>query len=432
MKTITIPYGKKKITLKIPAPFKCRTLNIKSLTPIRNFKSALNKALNNPIENEPFKNLCDSHDHVAIIMPDKTRRGYFPPILDVILKRLAACGIPRNHITILIARGSHFPHTAKELKELVGINIYRKFRIIDHDCRNNDELSYLGETSFGTDVRINSEILKADKIITCGVIQYHYFAGFSGGRKLIVPGCAAYDTIMANHRLVLNTEPAKGKNPNATLGRLSGNPVHEDIIEAVYMLRVKGKKIFSIDLVLNDKRKVAKIFCGDIIKAHEKGCQFLEKTYSIPITKPADLIIASTGGFPSDINFIQSHKTLEHASKGLKENGILFAFAECLEGIGSDAFLPWFKYKTAYELEEALRKDFVVNGHTALALFIKANKYQVYFYSSLTPETIKHIHLNPVKDPQNTLNRILKSLPPKANILFIPQGFNLLPKVVNK
>jgi nickel-dependent lactate racemase len=431
MNIITIPYGKKKIKLKIPTSFKYNILNIKSLAPIKNFKSALNKVLNKPIDNKSFNDSFCPQDHVAISIPDKTRRGYFPPILDVILKRLAVCGVPDDHIVILIARGSHFSHTVKELKELVGVNTYKKFKIIDHDCHNDKELSYLGETSRGTKVRLNSEILKADKIITCGVIQYHYFAGFSGGRKLIIPGCAAYDSIIKNHRLALNTEPEKGRNPDATLGKLSGNPVHEDILEAIYMLRVKGKKIFSIDLVLNDKRQAAKIFCGDIIKTHEKGCKLVEKTYSVAIKKPADFIIASTGGFPSDINFIQAHKTLEQACEGLKENGILFAFAECSQGIGSDTFLPWFKYPTAYELEDALRKDFLINGHTALATFMKANKFQIYLYSALKPETVRRIHLNPVKDPQNTLNRILKSLPPKANILFIPQGFNLLPKVVN-
>lgn len=429
MKIISLPYGKSKVRIEIPSNIHFRVLNIKHLPPAGNFKRLLSKSLDNPIKSQPFCKLFTAKDRVALIMPDKSRRGYFPPVLEVLLKRLTSYGVERKNITIIIARGIHPPHTSAELKELVGDKIYHSINIIDHDCRDRKHLTYLGKTSYGTKVELNSAITQADKIITCGVIQYHYFAGFAGGRKLIMPGIAGYETIMQNHRLVLNTEPARGKNPNATLGKLSGNPVHEDMMEAIRMLEQRKHKIFSIDLVLNHKRQVSRIFCGSIRKAHEKGCRVVHQFYSARIKQPVDCIIASTGDYPSDINFIQTHKTLEHVSKVLKEKGSIFALAECSEGIGSDYFLPWFKYRTKDELETALRKDFVVNGHTALCSLIKSQRFKIYLHSKLPADIVERIHLNPVRNIQHTLTEIFNSLPGKHNVLIIPQGFNLLPQL---
>lgn len=431
MKTITLAYGKGKIGIKIPAGVRFKVLDIKSLPPLRNFQRSLNQSLDKPIKILPFDRLFKSAKKVAIIIPDKTRRGYFPPILEVVVKRLSRLGIPNNQVTIFIARGIHPPHTESELRELVGPEVYGRFRIIDHDARNKDELSYIGRTSYGSDIWLNRAVVEADKIITCGVIQYHYFAGFSGGRKLIIPGVAGYETILDNHRLVFNL-PLKGglgKNTQASLGRLKDNPLHQDLIEGVDFLKQRGKKIFSIDLVLNDKRQPASIFAGDIRQAHEAGCRLVEKTHSVRLKKPVDCIITSTGGHPSDITFIQTHKTLEHVSKGLKEGGVLFALAECSQGIGTDSFIPWFRYDTPDEMEAALRKNYVVNGHTALCTLLKAQRFDVHLYTVLPPETVRQMQMTPVDNVQQSLDKVFKSLPSKHSVLVIPQGFNLVPRL---
>jgi nickel-dependent lactate racemase len=426
-KTISLPYGKSQIRLKIPGHIKFKVLDIKKTPPVSNFKQSLNKALDKPINALPFNRNFRKGDKVTIAIPDKSRRGYSQPVLEILATRLKACGIPASDITIIITRGTHPSHSKAELKALVGEKIYKTFKIVDHDCRDLRQLEYVGRTSRGTEASLNRAITEADKIITCGVIQFHYFAGFSGGRKLITPGCADYNTVLHNHSLVFNQKPKAGKNPHAELGKLSKNPVHEDLMEIIKLLKERGKTIFSIDMVLNSEREVSHFFCGDIRKAHEKGCTLVKRTYTRNLARPADFIIASAGGFPSDITFIQTHKTIEHASKGLKKKGSMLVLGECAQGIGSDTFLPWLKYKNLAELEKKLRRNFAINGHTALCTLIKARDYNIYMKTALSDKMVQDMEINLVKDVQETLDKILESLRPRASVVIIPQGFNLVP-----
>ncbi|MBI4835602.1 MAG: nickel-dependent lactate racemase [Planctomycetes bacterium] len=426
-KTIFLPYGKSQIRLRIPDHIKFKVLDIKKTPPVGNFKQTLNKALDKPINALPFNRNFRKGDKVTIAIPDKSRRGYSQLVLEILVQRLKACGIPKSDITIIIARGTHPAHSKEELKALMGEKIYRTFKIVDHDCRDAKQLEYVGRTSRGTEASLNRAITEADKIITCGVIQFHYFAGFSGGRKLITPGCADYNTVLNNHRLALNPEPKTGKHPNATIGRLAGNPMHNDLMEIIELLKAKGKVLFSIDMVLNSEREVSHFSCGDIRKAHEKGCALVKKTYTRKLDKPADFIIASAGGFPSDITFIQTHKTIEHASKGLKSGGNMLVLGECAQGIGSETFLPWLKYKNLDKLEKNLRRNFAINGHTALCTLIKARDFNIYMKTALNDKLVQDMEINLVKDVQETLDKILESLPPRASVVIIPQGFNLVP-----
>lgn len=423
MKTIRLAYGKTEVELKVPSRVKIRVLNIKSLKPIKNFRRAVNQALDQPIGLSGFNDLFLARDHVAIVIPDKTRGAYFPPVLEVFLNRLNHLGISNNQVRLIVGRGLHSSHSLKELKSLIGKRVYDSIKVIDHDARDKKNLVYLGKTSSGTKVEINRAVVESDKIITCGIIRHHYYAGYSGGRKLILPGIAGYRTIQQNHRLVFNPEGTPGKNPKASSGQFKGNPINEDMIEVARMLGVD----FSINLVLNHHREYARIFCGDIIKAHQAGCNFLDRVCSVKLTQPADCIIASTGGYPADINFIQTHKTIDHATKALKPGGIMLVLAECGEGIGSDTFLPWFRYSTMSALEKALRKKFVVNGHTALCTLMKAQQFKIYLYSKLSDALIKKIHFNPVRNLQRTITEIFNFLPRQHIVLIIPQGSSLLP-----
>lgn len=428
MKTIRLAYGKTRINLKVPSHVKFRVLNIKSLKPIKDFRHALDRTLDKPIGSLSFKNLFSTRDHVAIVIPDKTRGAYFPPVLEVLLDRLNCLGIDNNQIRLVVGRGLHSPHSPKELRNLMGKRVYNSVKIIDHDAWDKKNLVYLGKTSFGTKVKINRTVVESDKVITCGIIRHHYYAGFSGGRKLVLPGIAGYETIQQNHRLVFNFGSIPGKNPKASSGQLQGNPINEDMIEIARMLGVD----FSINLVLNHHREYTKIFCGDIVKAHQAGCKFLDHVCSVKLTQTADCIIASTGGYPLDINFIQTHKTIDHATKALRPDGIMLVLAECSEGIGSDTFLPWFRHSTIAALEKALRKEFVVNGHTALCTLMKAQQFKIYLYSKLSDALIKRIHLNPARNLQKMLPEIFTTLPPKHTVLIIPEGSSLLPCLVQE
>jgi len=425
MRTITLAYGKTTIPIRIPSGVKTRILRIPFLPAIRDLRNGFNRVLGKPLKTKPFDRIFHSRDRVAIVIPDKTRRGYFVPITELLIKRLNGLGIANRQITIVIARGLHSGHSPQELKELVGQNIYETIQVIDHDAKDLKQLAYLGKTSFGTPVWLNRVVVEADRRIICSTVQYHYFAGFSGGRKMISPGVAGAETIKINHQLVFNRDKP-GKNPRVRVANLADNPLHLDMLEAARMRGVD----FSINLVLNHRRQIARIFAGDLVASHEPACQLVDRTYAIPLAEPADFIIASTGGYPSDFNFIQSHKTLEHAVQGLRPGGHLLALAECPEGIGSTTFLPWFKYQSPEEIESVLRNEFVIHGHTALCTLLKAQRFKIYFYTHLKPAQVKTMHLTPVRNIQQTINWILQAESRPSSVLVITEGFSLLPRVL--
>ena len=424
MKVIQLPFGREHKSIKIGKSVKIEILEPVKIKALAGVTQVLNESLDNPIGGKPFNKIFLRGDRVAIVIPDKSRRAYSGPILDVLLSRLNLLGVKKSNITIILARGLHPPHTIEEIKQLVGDTIAETIKIVDHDSAKTTELVFVGTTKRKTRVEINRAAVEADKIIVLSTIQYHYYAGFSGGRKMILPGIAGAESIRQNHQLVFNPPPESGKNPKATLGRLKGNPVHEDMLEASRFLKAD----FSINLVLNYQKQIEKFFCGDIFKAHQNGCDYFDQTYAVKLKKPADCIIVSTGGYPTDINFIQTHKTIEQAAQGLKTGGSMIVLAECSGGIGSDTFLEWFRYAAPEEIERKLRSYFNVSGHTAMCALIKARRFPIHLLSKLGTDLIKKMHLIPVSDLQETVDRVLAGLPAHSLVLILPEGFSVIPR----
>ncbi|MEW6027223.1 MAG: nickel-dependent lactate racemase [Planctomycetota bacterium] len=425
MHTIKLPYGKRHLVLHVPSSVKYRLLEVKEPAPVAGFSAALMRAVNHPVNSARFDSFFGRNDKIAVVIPDKTRRCPSDKVLDVVIRRLKGKGIDRKNITVILARGSHSGHTSAEIRELVGPMAYRSVRIVDHDARNPDELAYIGRTSRCTRVSINRHCAGADKVIVVGAIGYHYYAGFSGGRKLILPGISSYETIQQNHSLVLNKPPRKGKNPDACLGKLGGNPVNEDMAEAAE-LAGRGR-IFSVNLALDSRDRVIGIFCGDIVDAHRRGCNFVDRIYRVPLKEKADFVIASSGGWPTDVNFIQAHKAIENASYALKDNGRMLVLAECKEGIGSEIFLDWLKYSSTGRMESELRRKFVVSGHTALCNLIKAKRFDIHFYSELGDSLVRRLRFTPVGDIRKALDILFRQMPDNARVFILPHGGNIRP-----
>lgn len=428
MQIIKMPFGKSYKSLQLPDSngVKYSVLRAAKSKPIANISNALNTALDKPIGSKPFDRIFTKpNDRVTIVIPDKTRRCQSDRVLDVLVKRLQKLGIKPDAITVILARGIHPAHSSAEIKRIVGNSIFSSIRIIDHDAHDCSQLVHIGTTCRGTEVEINRYAAEADKLITVGVVQYHYYAGFSGGRKLIVPGIASSDTITQNHSLVLHRPPRQGKNPDACLGKLDGNPVNEDMIESAKMAGVD----LSINLVVNHHEEIIRIFCGDIIKAHRAGCDFLDRSGKVRLRKPVDCVIASAGGHPTDINFIQTHKTLEHSSRALKQNGTMIILSECPEGVGSDVFTEWSKDGNPERMMKRLQTGFAVSGHTALCSLIKAKRFDIYFYSRLKPDIVKMMQFRPVKDIQPLINTVMARLPRGGRVLVLPEGYSLVPYI---
>jgi len=358
--------------------------------------AAVRKALENPAALDPLSRFVERGDRVLIVVSDITRAAatdvMLPPILDVLGE--AGCVA-----TVMVGLGMHRPSTDEEKRRIVGEGACDRVRILDHDARAPAENLDVGFTSRNNEIRMDKTALQADKLIVTGTIGYHILAGFGGGRKGVMPGIAGRRCILYNHMLPLTTQ-AVGWNPASRPGNLAGNPVHEDMTEAALMLDAMSP-IFLVNTVLNSKQELAGVFAGDIVKAFEQGCEFFDRHYCLRAEKQVDLLIVSCGGYPKDINFIQSHKSMEYAFPELREGGVMIVLAECCDGLGNEAFLDWFQHETEIEFELSLKKDYLqtdnMNAQTSYLVFRKAQRAAIFLLSTLPDAAVERMGMRPVK-----------------------------------
>lgn len=370
----------------------------------------------------PLRMLLRADDSVAVPVSDVTRYSATEKFLGPLLEEADAVGIPRSRITVFIARGTHRLLSDQEVHAVVGPAIATGIRVEQSDP--DGETVQLGVTSRGTPVRIIRPLMEHDRIVLTGTITFHYFAGFGGGRKALVPGCAARETVSATHYRIFRTD-GPGKHPLARPGILSGNPVHEDIVEAVAM----AAPTFLFNTLLTPQKQVFDAVAGHWQKAHEEGCARYAKVYRVPVPKKYPLVIASAGGFPKDINFIQSHKALDHAFLTTADDGVLILVAECRDGFGSRTFFPWFRFEDPDEMETELRANYQIYGQTAHATLSKAKARRVILVSSLRPEDVERMGMVPASSLDDAVRKakgMLGELPPP---LVIPDAGYVLPDV---
>ena len=332
---IVLEYGKQSIRLPTAFPFPYTILKPTLPEAIVKTEEYINRVIDFPVDSKPFNQIFKKDDKVVIILSDITRYTASEIYLPIIVDRLNQIGVDDKDITIVCALGIHRKQTRGEHKKLLGAPLYERVKIIDHDASDSNSMTILGKTKRGTLIEINRLVSEADKVILTGSIRFHYFAGFSGGRKGILPGVASLKACVSNHLLVLNPQNQGGRHPLAQTGILKGNPVHEDMAEACDYL----PSLFLFNTILSPQRKLLKAVAGDVHTAFSQGCHFLKKNFCIPIDKKAGLVIVRCGGFPCDINFIQAHKTMEMAVHSLKEGGVMILIAECAQGFGNPHFL---------------------------------------------------------------------------------------------
>ncbi|WP_026843012.1 nickel-dependent lactate racemase family protein [Citrifermentans bremense] len=361
-------------------------------------------------------------EKVVVVTSDVTRPTGSEVYLPMLVSRLNQAGIRDRDIEIVIALGIHRKQTEAEQRKILG-EVYGRVRVSDHDCDDPGALVYLGETSRGVPVEINRCVAEADRLILTGAITFHYFAGFGGGRKSLLPGVSSRRSCMASHFALLNPEEGSGRHPKAVTGNLEGNPVHEAMLEAC------GKRPpeFILNTVLGPDKKIVAAFAGDWRDAHLAGCRFYADAFSAPIDELADLVLVSCGGFPKDINLIQAHKSMEYASRALKPGGVMVLLAECRDGYGNATFFNWFGYPTCFELESALRKRYEINGQTAWSVKEKAERFKVVLVSRLPGEEVRTMGMTPAQTLEEAMSAALPMLPEKYRAYVIPEGGNVLP-----
>jgi lactate racemase len=359
---------------------------------------------------------------VLIVTSDITRSTGSEIYLPLLVERLNHQGIPDRNIEILVALGIHRPQTSHEHEMILG-TLHGRIKVTDHACDNPAELVIVGRTASGIEVSINRRAVEADRLILTGVIGFHYFAGFGGGRKSVLPGIASRSACMASHFAVLNPLPGTGKNPLATTGNLEGNPVHQAMLEGCAM----AQPDFILNTVLSLDKKIIAAFAGDWRTAHEAGCRFYSERFSFPIPSLADLVIVSCGGFPKDINLIQAHKSMEYAAQALKDAGVMILLAECRDGFGNNTFYDWFRHKRLTDFETALRAQYEINGQTAYSLMQKTQRFRIILVSRFSNRQVEEMGMIPATSLDEALLKAQELLPETWQALVMPEGGSVLP-----
>ncbi|MFQ5864282.1 MAG: nickel-dependent lactate racemase [bacterium] len=419
---IPLAYGQKFLKIKVKRGHLLGVLHPKKVQVQRPPQDIISNSLNLPIATSKFEGIFHQREKTVIIVPDKTRRCGASIFLPLLVNRLNSVGIEDEDIRIILATGSHSKHRPQEIEHLVGSEVYERINIIEHNCHNADDLIYLGATKFGIPVYINRHVVDADRRIATGTVLHHYFAGYGGGPKMINPGCAGYETITKNHAMTIDPETGN-IHPKCQPCVLEGNPVHEDIIDSLKFIRVD----FLLETILNEKGEIVDVVCGDLLQAHQKACKVVDSIYRIPIKEKADLVVASCGGYPKDINFIQAHKSIHNAFNAVKEGGVILALAACAEGIGSQTLMEWFRFSDNLTLRNNLIKNYKVNGTTALSLKMKTQSAKIILISKLQKPVVKELGMLPAATLEEGWSLACSFLRDDFKSYVIPNGSLTLP-----
>lgn len=375
------------------------------------------RALDNPIGTALVSTLVKPGEKIAIVTSDITRPLPTYTVMQPLLKELFAAGVKAEDITLVFALGSHRIHTEEEKKKLVGEDIYRTIACIDGDI---NDCVHLGITSRGTPVDIVRVVAEADRRICLGNIEYHYFAGYSGGGKAIMPGVSTREAIQSNHSMMVE--------PSACAGNIWDNPLRKDIEEAADICGVD----FIVNVVLDEHKKIIKAVAGHVTKAHRAGCEFLDTLYQKKINSRADIVIVSQGGAPKDLNLYQTQKALDNSKHAVKDGGTIILVGSCKEGLGEHVFEEWMlSAKEPQELIARVKKQFQLGGHKAAAIAMVLEHAEIYLVSELPAEFVRKLFFEPFETVQDAFDKAYKKHGEKATILVMPYGGSTLPKTTS-
>jgi len=409
---VKLRYGRRSLDFSFDdARFSVVSKNSADYTPLSDFEVG--------VLFDSLDEIVGSDDSVLIVVSDATRATASAQVVNLLVRRLVQAGVSPSNIAIIFATGIHRPVSEKEQTELLTSFVVQRLRVIQHDAYDRTRLTTLGKTESGVTVEVNSALQEYSRVILTGGITFHYFAGFTGGRKSICPGLASANTIEATHMLAMDFE-AGGRKDGVRAGVLDGNAVHEECERVATLV----SPAFGINTIVNENKRAVKMFCGDWRLAHRAGCDYYLDQYSVEIPSKRDIVIVSCGGFPHDINLIQAHKALDMAALACKDGGTIVLLAECSDGLGRPDFLKWFDASDSRALEARLVNGYEVNGQTAWALLTKAERYRVCLVSELPDDDVKRMRMVPVR----TIAQALEDAG-SGDGFIMPRGAAVLPRI---
>ena len=410
---IEFGYGKGVQNVEVPEKNLLAVLTANEMEHERRGADAVRYALENPIGTPRLKEIAKPGQKVAVITSDISRPLPSYDVLPGVIDELNAAGVPDGDITVVFALGSHRPHTEEERKRLAGDYAFGKVRCIDSDP---NDCIHMGNSSNGTPFDITRSVAQADLRVALGNIEFHYFAGYSGGVKALMPGVSTPAAIQCNHSLMVS--------PDACAGRLEGNPVRKDLEEALNVCPVH----FIVNAVLDEHKHIVYAVAGDVIRAHRAGCAYLDKMYRKPIPARADIVLVSQGGAPKDANLYQTQKALDNAKHAVKKGGTMIVIGACNEGLGSAKFEEWLVGSpTAHSMVERIGRDFQLGGHKAAAIGMVLENAQIDLVSEMDDDFVRSIFLNPQPDAQTAFDAAMARYGENATVIAMPFGGATLP-----
>jgi len=408
-------FGRSGIEVEVPDGIACREVRSRKAVAVDDETAAVEGALDAPIASQPLVEMARGKKTAAISVCDITRPAPNRITLPPLLKRLHQAGIAKEDIIILIATGLHRAATHEEVDIIVGPEIAANYLVVSHNARAREEHRFIGATRRGTPVYVDERFVSADLHITLGFVEQHLMLGFSGGRKLIVPGLAAQETIKVIH------SPKFIREPLATEGSIEGNPLHEELLECARMVRHD----FIVDVALTQERKIAGVFAGNPVKAHAAGVEFVEEACLEEIDEPADLVITSAAGFPLDLTFYQSVKGITAATHLAKWGGRILLVAECSEGMGSAEFAGMIRNMGDFAgyLEEVRDQPVDVDRWQVEKLALAGVQNDVYFYApGVTKAELGRLGARAFDTLHEALAAMLQGLPRNGRVTLVPEG----------
>jgi len=415
---VELAYGRRSFTFDFDdAQFSVLDTETVRAPPLSDFE--VGAAFDSPIASPPLDEIVASNDSVLIVVSDATRATASAQVVNLLVRRLVQSGVSPAQMAVIFATGIHRPVSDKEQLELLSPFIVQRLRILSHDAYDRTRLIALGNTESGVRVEVNSALREFSRVFVVGGITFHYFAGFTGGRKSVCPGLASAQTIEATHMLALDFETG-GRRAGVRAGVLEGNAVHEECERVAGLVAPS----WALNTIVDEKKRAVKMFCGDWRLAHRAACEYYLDQYSVNISKKHDIVIASCGGFPHDINLIQAHKALDMAALACNDGGTIILLGECSDGLGRPDFLKWFDENDSRALAARLVNGYEVNGQTAWALLTKAERFRVCLISELPPADVKKMRMHPVQTIAEGLAQATG-----GSGFIMPRGAAVLPRI---
>jgi nickel-dependent lactate racemase len=419
MVDVWLPYGKSDVCVRVPARNLLGSIDPKELSGVPDSKAEVERALREVIGSKRLSEIAHKESKVAIVVDDSTRDTPTAVMILPVLEELQLAGVKDENVTVIFGCGTHRAVKPEESTKIVGEEISRRVKILSHDCKAQD-LVYVGTTkTHGNKIFLNRDFAEADVKVLLGDVGFHYYAGYGGGRKSVMPAVAGEETIKHNHAMLLNS--------NAHTGILNQNPVHEDMTEAARLAKVD----FILNVVTNSKGEVVKAFAGDLQQAFDEAVKLVDEMYRVEVDRRADIVVVSPGGYPADINLYQAYKALDNALEVVKRGGVIILVAECPEGHGNQVFYEWMmKFEDLKAAEREIKRNFAIGGHKAYYLLKALQSHQIILVSSLPDYYASNIFkLKTARAVNDALREAMVIAGSQARIWTIAKGNSTLPLV---